>query len=107
MPTLQVQSRPRGWYCSLVPAKHPHTTHVLSTVTIPYRHHPHFGLTVTALMLGEHGRGCGFVSRIPAVLRQCFTNWLFRNPRAFQEGSSATFLRAIREGLPVIQSVVL
>jgi hypothetical protein len=38
--------------------------------------------------------------RIPAVLRQCFTNWLFRNLGAFQESSSATFLLPIREGLP-------
>src|SRR5260370_12550564 len=30
--------------------------------------------------------------RIPAILRQCFTNWLFRNLGAFQESSSATFL---------------
>src|SRR5437667_12372476 len=27
-------------------AKHPHTTHVLSTATIHYTHHPHCGLTV-------------------------------------------------------------
>ena len=38
----------------------------------------------------------------PAILRQCFTNWLFRNLGAFQESSSATFLLPIREGLPVI-----
>src|SRR6267378_5079374 len=30
---------------------------------------------------------------IPAILRQCFTNWLFRNLGAFQESSSATFYR--------------
>jgi len=30
----------------LVFAKHPHTTHVLSTATIHYAHHPHYGLTV-------------------------------------------------------------
>ena len=27
---------------------------------------------------------------IPAIFRQCFTNWLFRNLGAFQESSSAT-----------------
>jgi len=39
---------------------------------------------------------------IPAILRQCFTNWLFRNLGAFQENSSAIFLPPVREGSPVI-----
>jgi hypothetical protein len=48
-------------------------------------------------MLCEHGRGCGFECRHTGHLRQCFTNWLFRNLGAFQERSSATFLLSIRE----------
>jgi len=30
-------------------AKHSHTTHVLSTATIHYAHHPHYGATVTRM----------------------------------------------------------
>jgi hypothetical protein len=30
-------------------AKHSHTTHVLSTATIHYAHHPHYGVTVTRM----------------------------------------------------------
>jgi len=29
--------------------KHSHTTHVLSTATIHYAHHPHYGVTVTRM----------------------------------------------------------
>ena len=46
----------RAWHRAS--AKHPHTTHVLSTATIHYRHHPHFGVTVTMVRkcsyLGPH-----------------------------------------------------
>ena len=37
-------------------AKHSHTTHVLSTATIHYRHHPHYGLTVFSVgkLLGRN-----------------------------------------------------
>jgi hypothetical protein len=35
-------------------AKHPHTTHVLNTATIHYRHHPHFDVTVTTVRKCSH-----------------------------------------------------
>ena len=43
---------------------------------------------------------------MPAVIRQCFTNWLFRNLGAFQESSSATLLQPIREDLPVTRAAI-
>src|SRR5882724_10654976 len=38
----------------LVFAKHPHTTHVLSTATIRYPYHPHYGQTVTMVRKCSH-----------------------------------------------------
>ncbi len=40
---------------------------------------------------------------IPAIFRQCFTNWLFRNLGAFQESRRQPLL-PIREGLPVTRA---
>jgi hypothetical protein len=39
---------------SLLSAKHPHNTHVLCTAMIHYRHHPHFGVTVTMVRKCSH-----------------------------------------------------
>lgn len=35
-------------------AKHPHTTHVLSTATIHYPYHPHYGQSVTMVRKCSH-----------------------------------------------------
>jgi|SRR5580693_676821 hypothetical protein len=44
--------RQRWWHRAS--AKHPHTTHVLNTASIHYRHHPHFGVTVTMVRKCSH-----------------------------------------------------
>jgi hypothetical protein len=44
--------RQRWWHRAS--AKHSHTAHVLSTATIHYRHHPHFGATVTMVRKCSH-----------------------------------------------------
>ena len=42
------------YYYLLLTAKHSHTTHVLNIATIHYRHHPHFGATVTMVRKCSH-----------------------------------------------------
>src|SRR6266487_3551830 len=44
--------RQRWWHP--VSAKHPHSTHVLSTATIHYPYHPHYGQSVTMVRRCSH-----------------------------------------------------
>jgi hypothetical protein len=57
-------------------AKHPHTTHVLSTATIHYPHHPHYGLTVFSVRK-LLGRNC-------VLSRQSADETFLRSRRAAQ-----------------------